>query len=64
MVVPCAYTYLGVDALESPRALAASVENTLFFAGEATSYEGHWGTVHGAVDSGIRAARKVIAALK
>ena len=57
-----AYTYPGVGGVDAQRDLAASIEDTLYFAGEATSYEGHWGTVHGAIASGIRAAREVIAA--
>lgn len=55
-----AYTYLGVDGVGAPRELAARIGKTLYFAGEATCYEGHWGTVHGAIASGIRAAREVI----
>jgi monoamine oxidase len=34
-------------------------EDTLWFAGEAAAVEGYWGTVHGAIDSGWRAARSV-----
>ena len=56
------YTYPGVGGVDAQRDLSASIENTLYFAGEATSYEGHWGTVHGAIASGLRAAREVIAA--
>ncbi|PTL80526.1 NAD(P)/FAD-dependent oxidoreductase [Vitiosangium sp. GDMCC 1.1324] len=47
-----------VDALE---ALARPVQGTLFFAGEATHFEGEEGTVHGALATGIRAAREVLA---
>jgi len=35
---------------------------TLFFAGEATDCEGHNGTVHGAIASGRRAAKEILAA--
>lgn len=46
--------------LPSPlQQLFAPVDDTLFFAGEHTSFEGHAGTVHGAVWSGQRAAREV-----
>jgi monoamine oxidase len=31
----------------------------LYFAGEATNTEGHQGTVHGAIASGLRAAAEV-----
>jgi len=44
-------------------ALAAMIqpqEKTLFFAGEHTDPEGHWGTVHGAISSGLRAAAQVL----
>ncbi|HYJ90434.1 MAG TPA: NAD(P)/FAD-dependent oxidoreductase [Pyrinomonadaceae bacterium] len=58
-----AYTYLGVGGVNAPRELAENIGNTLYFAGEATSYEGHWGTVHGAIASGVRAAREAISAL-
>jgi monoamine oxidase len=44
--------------------LASPVENTLFFAGEATDSEGEEGTVHGALGSGQRAAREMIEALR
>lgn len=41
-------------------ALAATVGERLFFAGEATDTEGHSGTVHGAMASGERAARQML----
>jgi monoamine oxidase len=44
--------------------LAEPVANTLFFAGEATAYDSNPQTVHGAFESGIRAARQAIAALQ
>lgn len=46
------------------RELAAPVDGTLFFAGEATNYAGEYATIHGALDSGVRAAREVLAALR
>jgi monoamine oxidase len=55
-----AYTYLGVNGSDAPARLSESLEDRLYFAGEATSFEGHWGTVHGAFGSGVRAAREVI----
>ena len=36
-------------------------KQTLFFAGEHTDTSGHWGTVHGALRSGYRAAEQVLA---
>jgi monoamine oxidase len=54
-----AYAYLPVDGLAAQEALARPVKNVLFFAGEATSI-GHIGTVHGAIESGQRAAREIL----
>ncbi len=45
-----------------PAELAAPLDGTLFFAGEATTL-GAAGTVHGALESGARAAREVLASL-
>ncbi|MCC6540056.1 MAG: FAD-dependent oxidoreductase [Bryobacterales bacterium] len=45
------------------RALAATVERCLFFAGEATEAD-YFGTAHGAYLSGVRAAREVEAAIR
>jgi monoamine oxidase len=55
-----AYSYIPVGGLEAAGQLAAPVANTLFFAGEATNTEGHQGTVHGAIATGLRAARETI----
>src|SRR4029450_554703 len=54
-----AYTYVPVGALEAQKAIARPVKRTLFFAGEATAKEGFQGTVHGAIESGIRATPEV-----
>jgi len=56
-----AYAYLPVNGLDMQQQLARPVQDTIFFAGEATSL-GHIGTVHGAIDSGQRAAREILAA--
>src|SRR5580704_3385261 len=56
-----AYSYGGVGADDAQQALANSIENTLFFAGEATDITGHNGTVHGAIASGHRAAQEILA---
>lgn len=55
-----AYSYAVVGGENAANDLALPVENTLFFAGEATDYTGHNGTVHGAMRSGRRAARELI----
>ena len=36
------------------------LSKTLFFAGEHTDTTGHWGTVHGALRSGVRAAHQIM----
>jgi monoamine oxidase len=59
-----AYSYVRVGGLEAPRRLGEPVEGTLFFAGEATNDEGHTGTVHGALQTGRRAAQEIIARLR
>ena len=55
-----AYSYALADGKEAARRLAAPVRNTLFFAGEATDFTGHNGTVHGAIASGQRAATELL----
>jgi monoamine oxidase len=55
-----AYSYAVVGGADAPRQLAAPLERTLFFAGEATDVTGHGGTVHGAIASGLRAAREIL----
>jgi monoamine oxidase len=55
-----AYSYARAGEARAPEELAAAVENTLFFAGEAADISGHNGTVHGAIASGRRAARKLL----
>jgi monoamine oxidase len=57
-----AYAYVSVNGLPLQESLAKPLANTLFFAGEATSV-GHIGTVHGALHSGQRAAREILAQL-
>lgn len=51
-----AYSYGRVGSGGAQHALGAPVEQTLFFAGEATDISGNNGTVHGAIASGKRAA--------
>jgi monoamine oxidase len=54
-----AYSYIPVNGLTLPQQLAAPIERTLFFAGEATAAGAEWGTVHAALSSGVRAAREI-----
>jgi monoamine oxidase len=56
-----AYSYPGVGDLGAPQKLAEPLDGTLFFAGEATDDQGANGTVHGAIESGYRAAREILA---
>lgn len=58
-----AYSYARVGGADAGALLAAPLDDTLFFAGEATAADGNTGTVHGALASGQRAAREVLAAL-
>jgi monoamine oxidase len=56
-----AYSYVGIGGLDGQRALAEPMADTLFFAGEATECSGHHGTINGAIATGLRAAREILA---
>jgi monoamine oxidase len=58
------YGAFPVGSEDVPRALAQPVQGTLFFAGEATDNAWHTGTVHGALATGQRAAKAVLARLR
>jgi monoamine oxidase len=55
-----AYSYVATGGLDASKEMAEPVADTLFFAGEHTDVTGHWGTVHAAVRSGLRAAEQVL----
>jgi monoamine oxidase len=55
-----AYSYIPTNGLELPQLLAAPIQRTLFFAGEATASDAQMGTVFGAFESGLRAARELL----
>jgi len=55
-----AYSYVKVGGVRAQETLARPVENILFFAGEATDFSGHHGTVHGAIASGKRTAKELL----
>lgn len=57
-----AYSYARVGGREAFAALARPL-GPLVFAGEATVDDGDWGTVHGALRAGARAAREALALL-
>jgi hypothetical protein len=56
-----AYSYAPAGALEASSILSRPISDTLFFAGEHTDVTGHWGTVHGALGTGERAATQILA---
>lgn len=58
-----AYSYVAVGGGDARNTLAAPVDDTLFFAGEATSFDGQGGTVNGALETGERAARELATSL-
>lgn len=55
-----AYSYGKVGADGAQQTIAAPLESTLFFAGEASDTAGHNGTVHAAIASGYRAAKEIL----
>jgi monoamine oxidase len=54
------YSYIGVGGLARARNFLDPVEQVLYFAGEHTEVDGKFGTVHGAMASGRRAARRIL----
>ncbi len=58
-----AYSWVPAGATGAPGALARPLQGSLFFAGEATCGDGRNATMEGAIASGQRAAREVVAAL-
>jgi monoamine oxidase len=59
-----AYSYPIAGGEGAQSRLAEPVAGTLFFAGEATHTGGEHASVHGAIETGHRAAREVIASLR
>ena len=57
------YSYAAVGGADAFAALAAPLEHTLYFAGEATDDTGQHATVQGALRSGQRAAREALAGI-
>ncbi len=53
-----AYSWVPVGAMKAQRLLARPV-GPLHFAGEANHFEGACGTVHGAIETGLRAAAEI-----
>jgi monoamine oxidase len=55
-----AYSYVTVGGAGARKALAEPLAGTLYFAGEAADFEGENGTVAGALQSGRRAALRIL----
>jgi monoamine oxidase len=58
------YAVTQVGGLGAARVLARPIAGTLFFAGEHTHTEGQAGTVHGALETGERAAQECLEAFR
>jgi monoamine oxidase len=59
-----AYSYMPAGALQASADLSQPVLSTLYFAGEHATDSGHWGTVHGALQSGTAAAAAILRTLQ
>jgi monoamine oxidase len=59
-----AYSYVPAGCMAARHTLSQPVRDTLYLAGEATETTGHAATVHGAIKSGLRAARQILASRK
>jgi monoamine oxidase len=55
-----AYSWIPVGGTEASAVMAQPVGQRLYFAGEHTDTTGHWGTVHAALRSGVRAASQIL----
>lgn len=53
------YSYVRAGWISASAAMTVPEADTLFFAGEHTDTTGHWGTVHAALRSGLRAAGQI-----
>ncbi|KGF73301.1 hypothetical protein DO97_20975 [Neosynechococcus sphagnicola sy1] len=54
------YSYVPTGAYGARQILATPIQSVLFFAGEATVTASNPATVHGAIESGIRAAQEIL----
>lgn len=55
-----AYSFVCAGGMDVQRWFAQPVDETLYFAGEATEWTGHAGTIHGAIASGLRVGRAIV----
>jgi monoamine oxidase len=58
-----AYSYVTAGGFEFSQRIASGIDKTLWLAGEAIASDGNWGTVHGAIASGERAAEELLRTL-
>ncbi|MBB5056765.1 monoamine oxidase [Granulicella aggregans] len=56
-----AYSYIAKRGIDAPEKFVEPIADTIYFAGEHTTTDGHWGTVHAALSSGLRAAAQILA---
>lgn len=57
-----AYSFPKLNTGNARELLAEPVASKIFFAGEATHTKGHFGTVHGALETAVRAAKEILTA--
>ncbi len=55
-----AYSYSSLNIGNSREVLSQPIDGKLYFAGEATHTQGHFQTVHGAVETGIREVERIL----
>jgi monoamine oxidase len=53
-----AYSYPAIGSMGAYASMAKPIADKVFLAGEATNTQGNFATVHGAIDSGLRAVRQ------
>ena len=58
--IPGAFSYVESGDTKARAALATPLDNKVYFAGEATHTQGHASTVHGAIETGYRAAHELL----
>ena len=57
------YSFAAPNSMGMRVKLAKDIEGKIFFAGEATSYNGHNSTTHGAMESAERVVEEIISSL-
>jgi monoamine oxidase len=55
-----AYSFPNPESTGQREILARPEYGKIFFAGEATNFNGHLATVHGAMESGYRACKEIL----